>query len=929
MFQFEKSCFVDEIKATYTSYSHPSGLKVINIQNEDPQNVAGILLQTIPHSSNGCAHVLEHIVLCGSKKFDVKDPFFSMLRRSVAGFANAFTGSDFTCYPFAAHLKEDFFNLFEVYLDAVFYPLLDKGSFLQEGARLTDEGFKGIVFNEMKQAHSSLYDRLHHATLEQLFPDSPYRFDSGGIPKEIVTLTHQDLLDFHKEFYCPSKATIFLYGNIDIEEKLHFIEKMVHLPLKMDTQPTKRVYQKPFTHKKVVHSYYPAASDEVSHHMTIGFLVGSQNDPKHLLEALYLKMLLADHDACPIQRAIMGENLASSVEVLTDMEVLQPYLYFIFKDVTDSKKLVETFDRTLAELYDKGFDLESKKGALHQLKIAFLNTVESGYPTGLTLFFRAFLPALNGADPLEMVQFKERIEDLEKTSLDDNHLKELLKTLFLENSHRVELHFSPKQNLLEEELPPKPFIDEKLRLQIDEEMRLIDAKQQRSSDASCLPLLHIDQIPKTITSYPVKLVSGQIPATVHTTWTNGLSYIDFFIDLPHFTDRELPYLSLLLHLLGEIGTKNHSFEELIEKKELLVSSLDFGIQLIDDRLVFAGTMDCLSENIQEAFLLLEEVLSATIFTEKERVQEIIKDLFTRLKSSFTQRGVGRCVLKTKSILNSGYKALEQIRGFSFYFWLKSHLEQSIESTLQELEAVFHKLLCAKGKKELVCATDLESEQLPSLRLPIKETLPPYMSHPLYNLTGEAPPFFGYAVPLQAAENALTFPSFTYMDPMAPIAKIVVQLVKHLQLHPILREKHGAYGTSMSIDLDQGLMTMFTSCDPNIDLTYEIFTQVLTPILEGEYTEQDLYEAKLAALQKTEGIVPLNQRASHEYFLKRVGRTEEIRLSHRKALIEADRSAIRNCVTSIIKNLSGGVKATIASKKGLEGLKKHPSILIEL
>lgn len=922
-FTLEESHFIDEIQATLTKYHHPSGLKVVKISNDDPQNVASILFQTIPDSSNGCAHVLEHTVLCGSKKFDVKDPFFSMLRRSVAGFANAFTGSDFTCYPFAAHIKEDFFHLFDVYLDAVFHPLLDKGSFYQEGSRLTHEGYKGIVFNEMKQAHSSLYDRFHHQTLEHLFPNTPYRFDSGGIPKEIVTLTHQQLLDFHKKYYHPSNTLLFLYGNLDVEEQFPFIEKSIEKIPAIPPSPLERRYQPRFKEKLAIHTHYPASSEEKATHLTIGFIIGDQKNAEDLLEAAYLKMLLADHDACPIQRAIMGANLASSVEVLTDTDVLEPYLYFIFKDVVDSKKLIETFDTTLKEVYEEGFDSEAKAAALHQLKISFLNTVEDGYPTGLILFFRAFLPSLNGANPLQMLQFKERIEILEKRMQDDHHIQKQLEKIFLKNTHRVEIHFSPKEHLLETELPPPPAIDPHIEAKIAEETRLIEKKQAASHDASILPILHIDQLPAKPTVYNMHKIDGLIPTYIHNTWTNGLSYIDLFIDLPHMSHEELPYLGLLTHLLGEIGTKNHPFDDLIEKKESLVSSFQFSIHLIDQRLLLSANMDCLSENIQKAFHLLEETLCTTTFTEKERIQEILKDLLSHFKSSFSQRGVGRCVLKTKSELDSGFAAIEKIKGFSFYFWLKKELELPLEHTLKGLEAVFKKLLVSQGLKELTCTTDLS--KVPQLILPIRAESPIFTTH---SLKGR-PQFFGFATPLQAAENALSFPSFTFFDPMAPIARIVVQLVKHLELHPRLREKNGAYGASMSIDLDQGIMTMYTSCDPNIDLTYEIFSEVLLPILEGKYTEQDLYEAKLAALQKTEGVTLLSQRATHQYFLKRLGRTEEVRMTHRKHLIDADTSVIKKCVTIIMGNLTDGIAASIASKKALEGLKNQPTTLVEL
>lgn len=924
-FKFEESHYIDEIRSTFLRYVHPSGLEVIKINNLDPQNVACILLQTIPENSNGCPHVLEHVVLCGSKKYDVKDPFFSMLRRSIAGFANAFTGSDFTCYPFAAHVKEDFFNLFEVYLDAVFHPLIEKASFLQEGSRLTAEGYKGIVYNEMRQGHSSLHDRFHHETLSQLFFETPYRFDSGGIPKEIVTLTHEELVAFHEECYNPSNALVFLYGNLDIDEQLTALEKAIKtLPIR-PKKSNKRVYQTQLKQKKVHHTFYPGAPDDSAHHLTIGFIVGDQKDPKHLLESLFLIKYIAGHDGSPMQRAIMGENLASSIDVFMDTEVLEPYVYFTFKDVTDSSKLIETFDKTLQKLHDEGFEEEAKEATLHQLKVSFLNTVEDNYPTGLILFFKAMLPYFNGADPLKLLCFKQRIEELENTTREEKNLKKILEKTFLKNTHRVEVHFKNKVDLLEEELPIAPPIDLEKKKLIDEENRLIEAKQSRPHSASTLPILHIDQLPPRPPTYSLEKKGEEIPVYVHKTWTNGLSYLDLIIDLPELTENESHLLGLLIQLIGQMGTKKRDFEEVLEKKESCISMLSFNLEPIKDRLILSLEATCLSENLHKALLFIKEILEETVFDDKERLLEIMKDLFSYLKARFTQRSFTRCILNTKSYLRSAFKAKENARGFSFYLWLKEELNKPIETTITGLEKLFERILSSKGLIEMTLSTDLET--LPQFSLKTPKTEPVFQNRVLHPQNGSD--FFGFSIPLQASENAFTFNGFTFEDPLSPISRVVVQLVKHLQLHPLLREKHGAYGASMSIDLDQGLLSMYTSCDPNIDLTYQIFHEVLKPIIAGEFSDEDLYEAKIAALQRTEEISSINTRAIDQYWKIRRGRTEEQRLEDRNRLIKADRSAIRECASKILGNLTDGISVTLSAKKAFENLKRYPSTLVEL
>ena len=226
---------IDELKATLYELEHgPTGAQVMHIDCNDIENLFCISFQTLPKDSTGTAHILEHTVLCGSKKYPVKDPFFSMTRRSLNTFMNAMTGADFTCYPAASQVKQDFYNLLEVYLDAVFFPNLKKLSFLQEGHRLEFQKpkdldsplvYKGIVFNEMKGAMSAPEARLWNSLMENLTPNLPYAYNSGGDPKDIPKLTYQELKDFHKTFYHPSQALFFFYGNMPLKAHLDFIEK--------------------------------------------------------------------------------------------------------------------------------------------------------------------------------------------------------------------------------------------------------------------------------------------------------------------------------------------------------------------------------------------------------------------------------------------------------------------------------------------------------------------------------------------------------------------------------------------------------------------------------------------------------------------------------------------------------------------------------
>ncbi|MBI3900729.1 MAG: insulinase family protein, partial [Chlamydiia bacterium] len=260
-----------ELQSTWIELVHKTGARVFHVANEDVENFFCLSFQTLPLSSNGVAHILEHTVLCGSKKYPVKDPFFSMGRRSLNTFMNAFTGQDFTCYPASSQIEKDFYNLLSVYLDAVFHPELKRFSFLQEGHRLTvthanEPGemlqFDGVVYNEMKGAFSSSDSRLWKKLFASLFPNLPYAFDTGGDPKEIPHLSHAELIAFHRNFYHPSRCIFFFYGNLPLAKHLDFLAEETFSHVKGLAPLPPLPLQPRFTAPQIITSHYPISSSE-------------------------------------------------------------------------------------------------------------------------------------------------------------------------------------------------------------------------------------------------------------------------------------------------------------------------------------------------------------------------------------------------------------------------------------------------------------------------------------------------------------------------------------------------------------------------------------------------------------------------------------------------------------------------------------------
>ena len=388
----------------------PTGATVMHIENDDPENLFCLSFQTLPSSSNGVAHILEHTVLCGSKKYPVKDPFFAMNRRSLNTFMNAFTGADFTCYPAASQVEQDFYNLLDVYMDAVFHPELKELSFLQEGHRYEFADpkdpksaleIKGIVYNEMKGSLNSGDARLWHAMLEHLFPDLPYKYNSGGDPLVIPELTYPKLIAFHETFYHPSRCLFYFYGNLPLKKHLDTLaDKALHNVKKL--APLKPIPRQP-RFKKPVRKEMPFPIHEAEDLGTkaiiaFGWLTAPIVDQEEVLALSLLDSILMDTDASLLKLPLLESELCVQADGVIDTEVSEVPYSIVCKGCRkeDADKLEKTLMASLQKIVETGIPFPLIESALHQLEFSRTEIAGDQSPFGLTLFMRAGLPRQHG-----------------------------------------------------------------------------------------------------------------------------------------------------------------------------------------------------------------------------------------------------------------------------------------------------------------------------------------------------------------------------------------------------------------------------------------------------------------------------------------------------------------------------------------------------
>mgnify|MGYP001246619066 FL=1 len=521
-FGFEKirSQKIPSLNTEVEEYKHTSGAKHFHFSNDYSENVFMVAFRTIPDDSTGVAHILEHTVLCGSEKYPVRDPFFSMLRRSLNTFMNAFTSSDFTAYPFASQNEQDYFNLLEVYLDAVFFCNLDPLDFAQEGHRLEFENpndpdspliQKGVVYNEMKGATSSPISILYQGVQEALYPESTYHYNSGGDPTIIPQLTYEQLKRFHRSHYHPSNSVFMTFGNIAAEKQQEKFSKLALSKIISVSEGEIKVseetrYQEP--QKKIFE--YPLDDDNTADktHIVLGWLLGKNTDVKALLRCHLLSGVLLDTGASPLRLALEQSDLSNSASPLCGLEEDHMEMNFVCGVEGSNPDSADEVERlilnVLEDICSEGIDSESLESALYQLELSQREIGGDGWPFGLQIIFSCMPAAIHRGDPIALLDLESALVDLREEIKDRDFIKKLIRDLLLDNPHRVRVVMQPNRELgaglVQDE--KKRLAKLKQALSAEQKKEIVDlaerlkARQSLVEDLDVLPKVTRQDIPE-------------------------------------------------------------------------------------------------------------------------------------------------------------------------------------------------------------------------------------------------------------------------------------------------------------------------------------------------------------------------------------------------------------------------------------------------
>lgn len=926
-FFVEKSLDIPELSVRLIELIHqPSGAAVLHIQNEDPENFFCLAFETRPCNSKGVAHILEHTVLCGSKKFPIKDPFFGMIRRSLNTFMNALTGPDFTCYPAASQVEKDFYNLLEVYLDAVFHPLLTKESFAQEGCRLTLKDpknlespleWKGIVYNEMKGALQSVDSRLWHILLKYLMPNSTYAYISGGDPKEIPDLSYEELIDFHQIHYHPSHCLFFFYGNLPLSRHLDFIENHVlkqakKLPPLEKPKPEQR-FKSPIK-KTDVYPIIEGENLDQCNILSVCWLTASAQDQETVLALTLLDSILMETDASLLRLPLLNSKLCSATYSHLDIEMPEIPYGIICKGCQAGSldELESLIFSTLNTIASEGIPVHLVEAALHQLEFGRMEITGDHTPFGLTLFMRVAFAKQQGFPPENSLIVHSLFKKLRKKIEDPQYLIQILKSYLIDNPHRLRLDLYPDPKFIAKETEEETQNLEKIRQTLTKEKKESIVKEMEAlkiyqdkteiQNLDCLPKVTLKDIPPFIRNFELHKKSSVF---FHPCFTNHITYADLIFDLPEIKVEDLPYLQLLVSILPELGLGKRNYIQNLEYIQSHVGNLSMALNLhvqADNPLHLKPTVSlkskALERHTEKMFRLLYDLAQHSRLDEKDRIEELILQIYTDLQNKLQKNSLRYATQIALSGLVPSAKIMEEWTGLSYFRWIKNlvqNLSTNLNPLIENLERVKRDLL-SFNYPQLVITSDeevyryCEEQQFFGFFSLPQNPKTPWKDH---IKTADIPPLQARLVASSVAFICEAFKVCSWSHPHSPALTVASYLLDHKVLHPKIREEGGAYGCGSTYSPLMGTLAFYSYRDPHIHSTLETFKHSIEQIVEGNFSDEDLESAKLETIQDLDMPIAPGSRGITAYHWLKDGKTSEKRQSYRHQILNLDKKTVQS------------------------------------
>ena len=903
------------------------------VLNDEENKVFAIGFRTPPTNSKGIQHIVEHTVLCGSQKYPAKDPFIELAKGSLNTFLNAMTFGDKTVYPIASCNDKDFRNLTDVYLDAVFNPNIYEREeiFKQEGWHYeladmdSDIIINGVVYNEMRGVYSSPDSVLANEINKVLYPDTVYSVDSGGDPDEIPSLSREEYLDYHKNYYHPSNSYIYLYGDIDIVEQLEYIDReylknydYLYVPSEIPLQPS---LDKPVS--KVI-NFSVTDEDEMEKNSLLSYnVVLGRSTDKYLTNAMnILQFILIDSPGAPLKKAIIDSGICSDVESQYDSSMFQPMFTILAREAEekDQDKFVELIESELRKYVEEGLDKKALEAALNSFEFRAKEASFGRYPKGLALGLDAFESWLY-EDAFAQTKFSvQDVFDYLRKGINENldnpddtshgYFEELILKYLLNNNHKAFVTATPaigfnnkKDAELAEKLAEykKSLSEDQLKALINETAHLKEYQSEPSTpeELATIPLLSIDDIKKEVrkTVNEERTVAG-IKTIYHDIFTNGISYLDMFFNLNDLAFEDLPKAALLFELLKYVDTDEHTYNDLSNEINLRTGGISFSLGCMNRKNTLYTYALCkvktFDNKISDGIDLIKEIITSSHITDKKRIKEIVSEIKAAGKNSLVEGGHLTARMRAGSYIMNSQKIMDSLDGVDFYRYIDS-VDKNLDKIYEELAADLTRLYNRIFRKDALILSYTSKENPEVMEESLNKLINSINSDSIdiskqFDIKLEvANEGFNTSSKVQYVATAGNFKEagLEYNG-----ALNVLQIIfSYDYLWVNVRVMGGAYGCMC--DFTRNGFSFFTSYrDPNLAETYKIYQDAYKYVEEFDCSDRDMTKYIIGTIAKFDApLTPsLEGYFSFNCYMSEI--TDEERQKSRDEVLGATQQTIR-------------------------------------
>lgn len=967
-FQWQRSEAIESLNIVVEEYQHiKTGALHYHLKADNKENVFFVALRTLPEDSTGVAHILEHTALCGSERYPVRDPFFMMIRRSLNTFMNAFTSNDWTAYPFASQNRKDFDNLLNVYLDAVFFSRLDPLDFAQEGHRIEFEDtdnpdsklvYKGVVFNEMKGAMSSVPSTLWQTLCKYLYPNTTYHYNSGGDPEHIPDLSYEQLQSFYQTHYHPSNAIFMTYGDISANEHHKQFEELAlkrfdKLNKVISVDDEKRYYAPVRVEES--YAFNEPSGIENKTHLVMGWLLGKSTNLEDTLTAHLVSSVLLDNSASPLQKALETTDLGSAPSPLCGLEDSNRELVFVCGLEGSEAESADAFEElimaTLEKVAEEGIPLEHVEAILHQLELSQREIGGDSYPFGLQLIMAAIPSATHRGDPIALLNLEPVLEKLRLQIQKPEFIKNKVRELLINNQHRVRLTMTPNADLAANRdaaeashlAAIKGTLDENEKQQIIALSHQLAERQVQVDDETILPKVTLQDVPADLPIPTGESDDSNLPITFYAQGTNGIVYQQIIIELPELDQQLLDYLPYYTHCLTEVGLGEDDYLTTQNRQSAVcggINAYSSSRGKIDDEQDVSGYLVISSKALlrkhAESTLLLHDTLEEARFDELPRIREIVAQMRARREQSITGNGHGLAMLAASSGMSPtaalGHR-LSGLLGVRSIKALDASLEQAEEQqNLANKLREIHQLILANPRQILLVA---EGEKKAELIETIQQT---WAGTKINTTTSGQFTLPGirqqvrqvWETNTQVNFCAKAYPTVAMNHPDAAPLSVLGGFLRNGYLHRAIREQGGAYGGGASQDSTISAFRFFSYRDPRLVETLDDFDQAIQWMLTETHEEQQLEEAVLGIVSSIDKPSSPAGEAKQAFHNELFGRTAKERQRFRSAVLKVTLDDLKRVTKTYLtpENASIAVLTNPASSKQHEEFFKAHRLDIE-